>query len=62
MSISLGGKIVEAGKTRDGNEIVIEVVPGQLVTVQGVSNTVAKEAAAHLYKSVTLTLDFEEAS
>lgn len=61
-SISLGGKIVEVGRTPDGaNEIVFEVTmpesPGQLARLSGVSDTFAKHMAKNLYEEALITVE-----
>jgi hypothetical protein len=57
-SISLGGRIVEVGRTVDGkNEIILEVAKGQTVTVCGVSDTFAKFIAQNLYKDAMVTME-----
>ena len=57
-SISLGGRIVEVGRTSDGkNEIVFEVTPGQVARLSGVSDTFAKHVAKNLYEDAMITVE-----
>ena len=55
---TLSGRIVEVGRcvtaSKGMSEAVIDVGQGQLITLAGFSDTVAKWFASNLYKHVTL--------
>lgn len=62
----VGGKVVEVGKMpcfpagSNGNEVVLEAGPDQVIRVQGISDSVTRWLGANLFKNVLLTFDIAE--
>lgn len=54
---NLYGKLIEVGRDEAlKNVIVIEVVPGQNITIGGISETVCRRIAKFMYQEISLTI------
>lgn len=54
--------VIDVGRSSGSsviNEIVLQTPGNQLIVITGVSDTVAKFAAQHLYQPMTMTLEAE---